>query len=794
MRLAREFAGTLLLHGWQPTRERIRAFVARAEGREIKWTATQNYRRARIGQLEFCRRYGEDPPRSRQRMLMRLLAVHEGVRGVVLHPTPTIPVARGRAESMLQAFAEAGFLSLILPVDSSVPSIEERSDRVYVARLYPDVLAYFKDKPVVLLLDDPLYAYVPVLTSQAFVIYDTFAAKRLVSTRGAEAAADDAALRALADVVIEPNGPADADKVVVVPNGTRFLANPGEARSVGASTLTLGVTSGLSEQTDFELLRAIAAVPDVRVVLAGPIGARDLGTDKDVRANAEALTSSASCEYVGETTPEAAASLLARIDALIVPLQADADCPPVPPLEVCDAIAAGKPIFALPTPAVAGLAGTIGVASVDEILGRVTNREMPPIDDAAYSHFVREHRWPDLLAPVTSAAAAWSERNALPAVEMPVSRRVDIINFNFFDWDGEKVFNGGAERYVHDVALLCRKLGLEPRLLQNARRAFERDYGGIPVVGIPLAERFELDRMSKAYQAHVDDAGLVIASPVDLASRLRIHAPLLGINHGIHWDNAANTLALYSFERYRSLFDALQAIDGCVCVDTNFINWVRCHDWHLAQNLEYVPNYADLDLFRPLAKDFTAERLTVLYPRRLYRARGFQDTLHAAESLFRRGVPIQLRLCGGADASDAALARDFVTRHAAVATLDELDIRDMHKAYESSHIVLIPTNYSEGTSLSCIEAMATRNGIVATNVGGLPNLVIDGYNGLLISPGGDELAAAIERLVDDRRFLASLAERALDVAQAFSKAQWEIRWHAAIHRLLPAHVPAPPSR
>jgi glycosyltransferase involved in cell wall biosynthesis len=793
VRLAREFAGSLLLHGWQPTQERVRAFVARSKGRAVEWTATQGYQRARVGQLDFCRRYAEEAPRARQRMLMRLLGAHEGIRGVVLHPTSAIPVARGRAESMLQVLAEAGFLCLILPVDSSVPAIEERSERLYVARLYPDALAYFKDKPAVVLLDHPLYAYVPLLLPRAFVIYDTFSARRLVSACGADAAADDSGLRERADVVIEPSGPRHADKIVVVPNGAEGGATAGEARRNDLRALTLGVTTGLSESTDFELLRAIAALPDVRLVVAGPVGASDPEIDQEVRAKAESLLSCASCDYVGETAPEAAAALLSRIDALVVPLRPHADAPAVPPLEVCDAIAAGKPILALPTPAVAALAGTIAIASSDAIVRRLVDRDIPPVDHDAYGRFARAHRWSDLLAPVVSAAGEWAGHNAPPVFDVPASRRVDILNFNFFDWDGEKVFNGGAERYVHDVALLCRRLGLEPRLMQNARRPFERVYGGVPVIGIPLAERFELDRMSKAYQSHVEGAGLVIASPVDLAARLRIAAPLVGINHGIHWDNAANALALYSFERHRSLFDALQAIDCCVCVDTNFINWVRCHDWHLAQNLEYVPNYVDLEVFKPHAKDFDAERLTVLYPRRLYRARGFQDTLHAAESLFRRGVPIHLRLCGGADAADAALARDFLMRHPGVATVDELDIREMHTAYETSHIVLIPTNYSEGTSLSCIEAMATRNGIVATNVGGLPNLVIDGYNGLLISPGGDDLAAAIARLVDDRRLLATLAGRALEVAQAFSKTKWESRWHATLHRLLPSQVSPPPA-
>lgn len=399
----------------------------------------------------------------------------------------------------------------------------------------------------------------------------------------------------------------------------------------------------------------------------------------------------------------------------------------------------------------------------------------------------------DAVAPIVSAIDEFY-RPGVPRVEVAPTRRTDIVTFSFFDGDGDKVFNGGAERYVHDLALLCRRLGLAPRILQSARTPFERSFEGVPVLGIPLGTSPDLGRMSSAYQLHVADASLVIASPVELAARLVIDAPIVGINHGVHWDYDTGERNDHALERHRTLFDALAVVSRCVCVDTNFINWVRCYDWKLAQDLDYVPNYVDLDLFTPKSKDFDAETLTVLYPRRLYRARGFETTLEAAQALFDRNVPIRLALCGAASAHEASLAQAFITRHAGRVTWEELDIKDMHAAYDTSHIVLIPTNYSEGTSLSCIEAMATRNGVIATNVGGLPNLVIDGHNGVLVAPRAEDLAAAIERLAGDRQLLRTLAERALGVAAAFSKERWLRRWHETIHRSLPALVAAPSAR
>ena len=92
--------------------------------------------------------------------------------------------------------------------------------------------------------------------------------------------------------------------------------------------------------------------------------------------------------------------------------------------------------------------------------------------------------------------------------------------------------------------------------------------------------------------------------------------------------------------------------------------------------------------------------------------------------------------------------------------------------------------YAEGTSLSCIEAMATGNAIVATNVGGLPNLVVGGLNGLLINPEGGELYRAVKRLVRDRALREELARNGLEVARRFSKEAWERSWLEVIRTYL----------
>jgi glycosyltransferase involved in cell wall biosynthesis len=66
--------------------------------------------------------------------------------------------------------------------------------------------------------------------------------------------------------------------------------------------------------------------------------------------------------------------------------------------------------------------------------------------------------------------------------------------------------------------------------------------------------------------------------------------------------------------------------------------------------------------------------------------------------------------------------------------------------FRSADVLLLPS-YNEGLPISVLEAMAYGLPVLATDVGGIPEAVIEGQNGFLISPGQcDVLADRIERL------------------------------------------------
>ena len=75
--------------------------------------------------------------------------------------------------------------------------------------------------------------------------------------------------------------------------------------------------------------------------------------------------------------------------------------------------------------------------------------------------------------------------------------------------------------------------------------------------------------------------------------------------------------------------------------------------------------------------------------------------------------------------------------------------QDVAPFYAAFDALLLPS-VSEGTPVSAIEALAAGRPVVATRVGGVPDVVRDGVDGLLAEPGAiEELSDGLERLARD---------------------------------------------
>ena len=99
--------------------------------------------------------------------------------------------------------------------------------------------------------------------------------------------------------------------------------------------------------------------------------------------------------------------------------------------------------------------------------------------------------------------------------------------------------------------------------------------------------------------------------------------------------------------------------------------------------------------------------------------------------------------------------------------------------------IFLNTTNVDNTPVSVIEAMACGLCIVSTNVGGIPYLLEDGVDALLVPPEDTQaMANAVKRILSDRQLAAALSANARKKAGAFSWEKVLPMWEALFHDIL----------
>ncbi|HEY1854945.1 MAG TPA: glycosyltransferase family 4 protein [Solirubrobacterales bacterium] len=116
---------------------------------------------------------------------------------------------------------------------------------------------------------------------------------------------------------------------------------------------------------------------------------------------------------------------------------------------------------------------------------------------------------------------------------------------------------------------------------------------------------------------------------------------------------------------------------------------------------------------------------------------------------------------------------DLRARHRNVEWGGWLEEEDKRRQFAAAPIFVLPS-ISEGLPVALLEAMSWGRAIVATRVGGVPDVVEDGQEALLVEPGDSSaLGAAVGRLLADPELRVRLGAGAARRAAAMSeKAVW----------------------
>jgi glycosyltransferase involved in cell wall biosynthesis len=159
---------------------------------------------------------------------------------------------------------------------------------------------------------------------------------------------------------------------------------------------------------------------------------------------------------------------------------------------------------------------------------------------------------------------------------------------------------------------------------------------------------------------------------------------------------------------------------------------------------------------------------------------------HLLEESPARRATLRVRLCGEGPAR-AALEADIDRR--GLRDIVELlgEHADVSAVMRSFNVFVLPS-LAEGISNTILEAMASGLPVVATSVGGNPELVTDGRTGLLVSPANPAaLAGALARYLDDEHLRRMHGRQGRsDIEERFSLSAMVQRYRALYRDMLTA--------
>lgn len=174
--------------------------------------------------------------------------------------------------------------------------------------------------------------------------------------------------------------------------------------------------------------------------------------------------------------------------------------------------------------------------------------------------------------------------------------------------------------------------------------------------------------------------------------------------------------------------------------------------------------------------------------------------LLSAAALLRDRYDFQIVIAGSAglwstpDDADVGRRAEYfslVQRAAAglpVRWLGAVPVGDMPGVYAAADIVVCPSNWDEPFPLVVCEATAAGKPVIASRAGGLPEIVVDGENGLLVPPGcEDALATALATLLADPDLVHQMGHNAQARSTLFT-------WASAATRLDEIYANLTPGR
>ena len=373
-----------------------------------------------------------------------------------------------------------------------------------------------------------------------------------------------------------------------------------------------------------------------------------------------------------------------------------------------------------------------------------------------------------------------------------MNKRIFILVSSFFNCYGTSLRIGGVQTYCLELSKLFLESQINVTIYQFANVDFETFYEGVRVVGkkVPIKNYNKAKKM--LYKKFLEDAkpdkdNDILLFATDYMIVKNDFMKSIAIQHGVAWDitsykkesNTSNILKIiYNSIGSIKKYMRYKLVKNIVAVDYNFLNWYRTQVKNINNEIIVIPNFVGTISRREMLKDDTVK---IIFARRFVPYRGTRLFVKVIERLLVEFNNLQITIAG--EGPDEQFIKDNLNKYRNVC-LTRFSPEESFEIHSKHDIAVVPTLGSEGTSLSLLEAMGAGCAVVCTNVGGMTNIILNRYNGIMISPAEEEFYAALKELIENYELRKFLSQKAVETVRfSFNKERWDNEWLKTITKI-----------
>lgn len=217
--------------------------------------------------------------------------------------------------------------------------------------------------------------------------------------------------------------------------------------------------------------------------------------------------------------------------------------------------------------------------------------------------------------------------------------------------------------------------------------------------------------------------------------------------------------------------------DGYVAL-ASFVSDLMCSFGFPEAKVLTLHNIIEPGLFEiKQSYDILPDKIKIVYTSTIYKGKGQHTILSALKQLLAKDYSIKIDFIGDVIDNDYKAELDrFIDEHNLNERVNFLGRVENHRLRQILHTydIYVCPSLLEMSPYNVLEAKAAAMPIVATKVGGIPDMITDNVNGLLVEPENvGSMVSAIERLVSDMALRQSLG-----MAAASDMTEAAIRMHA----------------